>query len=92
MAKKEDEIVKPEVKTEVKPEVITEKIKPQIEQLVKAPIVPAFESKPENYHFVRIDPSGNEIAGTDFQIGAFNAKAYLDRNSEFKVKKSPTKK
>ena len=81
-----------EIKEETKIVPVVEKIKPQIEQLVKAPIVPAFESKPENYHFVRLDPAGNEIAGSDFQIGAFNAQTYIALPTQFKVKKSPIKK
>jgi len=71
------------------------KIKPTIEpKLVPTQVLPEaeFYVEPGNYHLVRLDPAGNEIPGSDFQIGAFNAeKSYIPLTSKFKVKKSPLK-
>ena len=69
------------------------KIVPTIERSA-APIevAPAFEVAPGNYHLVRLDAAGNEIPGSDFQIGAFNAeKSFIPYPEKYKVKKSPTK-
>jgi len=73
--------------------VTTAKIVPTIERnAVPAEVVPAFEVKPGNYHLVRLDAAGNEIPGSDFQIGTYNAeKSYIPYADKYKVKKSPLK-
>lgn len=69
------------------------KIKPVVEaKLVPVQVEPEIEVAPGNYLLVRLDKDGNEIPGSEFQIGAFNAeKTYLPLTDKFKVKKSPLK-
>lgn len=69
------------------------KIVPTVEKsIVPVEVAPAFEVAPGNYHLVRLDAAGNEIPGSDFQIGAFNAeKSYIPYPTKYKVKKSPSK-
>lgn len=72
---------------------VVAKIVPTVEKsIVPVEVAPAFEVAPGNYHLVRLDAAGNEIPGSDFQIGAFNAeKSYIPYADKYKVKKSPLK-
>lgn len=67
------------------------KVIPVVEKTERV-IKPHFEAAPGNYHFVKLDNNRQEIIGSDFEIGPYNAKSYLSRPDQYKVKNEPTKK
>lgn len=70
----------------------TDKIIPQITKSEKAQVLPpAFSAAPGKVHIVRVDPGGNDIPGSDFQIGEFNARSYRN-NPAYRIVNEPTKK